>query len=256
MPTDTSKNHHFRLALFWALLGSLATLAVFPYSLALNPGVGQLPVPLPIVALASALQTGILLILLSWIGLRLGDSMGLDTPLARALVYRQPLPAISQSAIKAALIGGSIGGIVIMGLSVTVQPWMPPTTTATTLKIDLWKRFLASFYGGITEELLLRLFCMTLLAWLFWRIVERTKAQPSSLSFWLAICMAAILFGVGHLPAAASVWSLTPIVIARTLVLNLLPGILFGFLYWRWGLEYAIVSHFWADIVLHVIGGS
>ena len=48
----------------------------------------------------------------------------------------------------------------------------------------------------------------------------------------------------------------SPIVIARTLLLNLLPGILFGFVYWRWGLEYAILSHFWADIVLHVIGGS
>jgi hypothetical protein len=33
-------------------------------------------------------------------------------------------------------------------------------------------------------------------------------------------------------------------------------GIAFGFLYWQWGLEYAMLSHFCADIVLHVIGGG
>ncbi|MGG4446498.1 hypothetical protein ABEX29_29780 [Brevibacillus porteri] len=30
-------------------------------------------------------------------------------------------------------------------------------------------------------------------------------------------------------------------------------GILFGFLYWRYGVEAAIISHFSAVIVLHVI---
>lgn len=128
--------------------------------------------------------------------------------------------------------------------------------TPTTLEIDLWKRILASFYGGITEELLLRLFGMTLIAWLLWKIFERDKPQPSTLIFWLAIVAAAILFGVGHLPAAANVWALTPIVILRTITLNALLGIPFGFLYWRWGLEYAMLSHFLADLVLHGIGGS
>lgn len=256
MSANTVKNHYFRLALFWAFLGSLGSLAVFPYALSLNPAVSQLPTPLPVIAIASALQTGLLLILLNWIGLRLGNSMGLDTPLIRALVYRQPVPTLSKSAIKMALIVGGVGGIVLIGLSLGFEPWMPPMTSTTALKIDLWKRILASFYGGITEELLLRLFGMTLIAWLLWKIFERDKPQPSTLIFWLAIVAAAILFGVGHLPAAANVWALTPIVILRTITLNAVLGIPFGFLYWRWGLEYAMLSHFLADLVLHGIGGS
>ncbi|MEG4534961.1 CPBP family intramembrane glutamic endopeptidase [Microcoleus sp. D2_18a_D3] len=256
MSANTAKNHYFRLALFWAFLGSLGSLAVFPYALSLNPAVSQLPAPLTVLAIASALQTGIFLILLCWIGLRLGNSIGLDTPIARALVYRQPFAPISKSALNTALIVGCIGGIVLIGLSLGFEPWMPPTVTPTTLKIDLWKRILASFYGGITEELLLRLFGMTLIAWLLWKIFERDKPQPSTLIFWLAIVAAAILFGVGHLPAAANVWALTPIVVIRTITLNALLGIPFGFLYWRWGLEYAMLSHFLADLVLHGIGGS
>jgi membrane protease YdiL (CAAX protease family) len=256
MSANTAKNNYFRLALFWAFLGSLGSLAVFPYALSLNPAVSQLPAPLPVLAIASALQTGIFLILFCWIGLRLGNSIGLDTPIARALVYRQPFGSISKSALNTALIVGCIGGIVLIGLSLAFQPWMPPMATPTTLEIDLWKRILASFYGGITEELLLRLFGMTLIAWLLWKIFERDKPQPSTFIFWLAIVAAAILFGVGHLPAAANLWGLTPIVIFRTILLNALLGIPFGFLYWRWGLQYAMLSHFLADLVLHGIGGS
>ncbi|HEY9634797.1 MAG TPA: CPBP family intramembrane glutamic endopeptidase [Coleofasciculaceae cyanobacterium] len=252
----TTKTRHFRVVLFWALLGSLATLGLFPYALSLTPSLAKLPVPLPVLAMASVLQTGLILIVLSWIGLRLGHSIGLDTPFARAWVYRQPVPKPSKPALKSALGVGLIGGIVLIGLSLAFQPWMPPTATPTTLKIDLWKRLLASFYGGITEELLLRLFGMTVIAWLLWKLWQGRKPQPTAAIFRFAIVAAAILFGVGHLPAAASIWPLTSIVIVRTIVLNALLGIPFGWLYWRWGLEYAMLAHFCADLVLHGMGGS
>ncbi|GAB4179529.1 MAG: hypothetical protein Fur006_12860 [Coleofasciculaceae cyanobacterium] len=102
---------------------------------------------------------------------------------------------------------------------------------------------------------MLRLFCTTLIVWLLWKIFARQRSQPTTLMFWVAIVTAAILFGVGHLPAAATVWPLTPVVIARTITLNALLGIPFGFLYWRWGLEY-VIAHFVADLVLHGLGGN
>jgi len=42
-------------------------------------------------------------------------------------------------------------------------------------------------------------------------------------------------------------------VVTRAIVLNGLAGIVWGWLYWKSGLEAAMVSHFSADIVLHVI---
>jgi membrane protease YdiL (CAAX protease family) len=49
---------------------------------------------------------------------------------------------------------------------------------------------------------------------------------------------------------------LTPALIARALILNGIPGIAFGWLYWRRGLEAAMVAHFSADLVLHVLIGA
>ena len=39
-------------------------------------------------------------------------------------------------------------------------------------------------------------------------------------------------------------------------VLNSLAGIAFGWLYWRRGLEAAMIAHFAADLVLHVLVGG
>lgn len=75
-------------------------------------------------------------------------------------------------------------------------------------------------------------------------------------AIWLAIVIAAVLFAAGHLPAVAAVSPLTTALIARTLVLNSLAGIAFGWLYWRCGLEAAMVAHFSADLVIHVIVGG
>ena len=54
------------------------------------------------------------------------------------------------------------------------------------------------------------------------------------------------------LPAAAQVWGLDAMVVARTVLLNAVAGIAFGWLYWKRGLEMAVLAHFGADLVLHV----
>lgn len=234
MHNTQAVSKHSRLAAFWAVLGALGTLAGFPYLVALNPSsTVSPPLPLPLLAIASATQTGILLFILSWIGLRLGQNLRLDTPFARTFVYRLKPPTLSKPAINFALLSGILGGFVILALAFLFQSFMPQTVQSTTVNIALWKRVLACFYGGIVEELLLRLFLMTLIAWVFWKIGRRGEKQPSQLAFWLAIALSALLFGVAHLPTAAALWSLTPIVITRTIVLNSLLGIAFGFLYWR-----------------------
>ena len=110
-PVCTSNNlgamQHARLAAFWTVAGVLGTLAVFPYALAINPTlVAQLPMPLPALVAAQTAQTGILLLLLSWVGLRLGQPIGLDSPFARALVYRRALPALSRRTLISAALAG------------------------------------------------------------------------------------------------------------------------------------------------------
>lgn len=85
--------------------------------------------------------------------------------------------------------------------------------------------------------------------------MSRTNSgQPTSAVFWLAIILAAIVFGLGHLPATAALGlPLNGLIVTRAIVLNGIPGLAFGWFYWKRGLESAMVAHFSADIILHVI---
>jgi membrane protease YdiL (CAAX protease family) len=94
---------------------------------------------------------------------------------------------------------------------------------------------------------------MSFFVWLG-RFISRTvDGKPTAGVFWIANILAAVLFGLGHLPALTTLVPITPLVIAREVVLNGLLGIVFGWLYWKRGLEAAMISHFSADIVLHVL---
>lgn len=247
-----------RIALFWAILGALGALAVFPYLMAIAPPPADLAIPLPAVAIGQAIQTGLLLWPLCWLGLRLGRSLGLDSPLARAWLTGSAAPLVSGRRWLGIALLGFLGGLTILALDVGFQPWMPSPlagATADLPQVPLWKGLLASFYGGITEELWLRLGLMTLIAWGLWRLAARPVSPPGWI-FWVAIALSALLFGLGHLPAAAGVWPLTGVVIGRSLLLNGLLGLVFGALYWKVGLEAAMLAHFCADLALRGLGGS
>lgn len=113
-----------------------------------------------------------------------------------------------------------------------------------------WRGALASFYGGIVEETECRLFLVSLFVWLLaW--CNRRSARPWM--FVLAITFAALLFGAGHLPAAFAMgMPHAPMAIARIVLLNALVGLVTGSLFWKYGLEHAMLAHFSADLILHV----
>jgi membrane protease YdiL (CAAX protease family) len=130
--------------------------------------------------------------------------------------------------------------------------YIPELTTANA-QVSIWKTLLASLYGGVVEEILMRLFLVSLFAWLLSKITGTTEVIKKGWVMWTAIIAAAILFGLGHLPITAALTQITPIVIARAIILNGIGGLVFGWLYWKKGLEYGMVAHFTADIVLLAI---
>ena len=98
-------------------------------------------------------------------------------------------------------------------------------------------------YGGITEELMLRWGFMSVVAFAIWRLTRRRPVPLAPAKMWSAIVLGALVFGIGHLPAVQTLVRLTPIVVTRTILLNALAGIAFGWLFWRRGLEVAMVAH-------------
>lgn len=121
------------------------------------------------------------------------------------------------------------------------------------MNISLWKTLIAAFYGGIVEELLMRLFLVSLFAWLLSKLLKKNDPSQSPTIMWTAIILSSIIFGIGHLPATASVTAITSIVVLRAIVLNGIGGLVFGWLFWKKGLYHAMVAHFVADIVLLVV---
>lgn len=227
---------------------AIATALVFPYLLDTMPALRSARMPLPMLAAVQSLQMGVLGTLLAFLGLRMQPRAGLDAPWLRALVRRQPLPPIAEGR---ALALGLVAGLAVAGLAALLDPHLPPLLHSrnATPAASAWHGLLASFYGGIAEELQLRLFLMTLLVWL---VAKLTKRSPAPALLWSAIVLAALLFGAGHLPAAAQLWPLDSFVVFRVVALNAVAGIVFGWLYWKRGIEAAILAHFAADLVLHV----
>ena len=94
----------------------------------------------------------------------------------------------------------------------------------------------------------MRLFLMTLFIWMGMKLTK--QSQPLKPVIICSILLAAIIFGLGHLPITASLTKITPLIIARAVLLNGIGGVVFGWLYWKKGLEAAMVAHFTADIFL------
>lgn len=145
---------------------------------------------------------------------------------------------------------GILGGVLIIVLDAILMPFVDQdlpqsvigATQPTMLDVLAYApvRFL---YGGITEELMLRFGLMSVLVFIGWRITGRRADRPRPAVVWAAIVIAAVLFGLGHLPALAQSVSLTPVLIVRTVLLNAVAGVLFGWLYWQRSLETAMVAH-------------
>src|SRR5439155_26611680 len=117
-----------------------------------------------------------------------------------------------------------------------------------------WQGLPASLYGGITEELFMRLFFLSVLGLGARRLLAPAANGLPAAPCWVANGLAALLFGLSHIPGLMASVPLTPVVWAWVMLLNGIGGLVFGWLYWRKGLEAAMLAHFTVDIVLHVIG--
>ncbi len=106
---------------------------------------------------------------------------------------------------------------------------------------------MGAFSAGIGEELLMRFFLMTLLTLIFLKLFRKNH----TIAAWSAIILVALIFGALHLPPTAELVELTPLLKVRAILLNGIAGIALGLLYWKRGLESAMVAHFLTDVIVH-----
>ena len=107
--------------------------------------------------------------------------------------------------------------------------------------------------GGVTEEVMLRLFMMTLAAFILHKIFGKGREMPSPVIIIVANVASSLLFAAGHLPTTAVLFGLTPLIVFRCFLLNGGIGILLGWLYQRYGLRYSMITHAGAHVVSKLI---
>lgn len=257
----TAQTQRYPWRLFWLLyIAAIASLAaIVPAALelftpALRSTLPPPPFPLPLVILLGVVQSLAMLAIAIGVGLLLGRKTGLGVPVLEGWLNHQDVSAKALKSAKAGVLVGLPVGVVLLIALLALVRYIPNLPFVSASHIAVWKRFLLCFNGGIYEEILTRLFLLTLFAWLGMKVFQKEKNTLAATTFWTANILVAILFGLGHLPSASLVMPITPLVVVAALLLNGIAGIAFGYLYLKRGLEAAMIAHFCADFVIWVLG--
>lgn len=208
--------------------------------------------PLPVIKLLAVIQPGVLVTLAVLAGMRLAPKVGLHAPASEAIAEHKPYFPALRPQIVPGIIAGLMTGIAIAACWLLAKPFL---TVEFAARAEAFNKLLPPItrllYGGITEEILLRWGLMTLFVWVLWKSFDRSKNVPRSAWFVVAIVASALLFGAGHLPIAFALsGELTIPLVTYVLTANSIFGIAAGFLYWKRGLEAAIIAHMFAHVVL------
>ena len=103
--------------------------------------------------------------------------------------------------------------------------------------------------GGVIEEVMMRLFFMSLLVLIISKLFYRHEKDIPVRVFAVANIISALLFAAGHLPGTAAMTTLTPIVLFRCFLFNGGLGLCFGYLYRKYGIGYAMIAHGFAHLI-------
>lgn len=237
-----SINYKLNLSLF--LLGFIGIL-----SLLLAPIPAQVPEDIlqqfskSTFKLLMLINPTILLLVAVLLGGSLTKKIGLDAPIIRGLLEGRSIQNQLFDQLKTGVPIGILAGLSISIFYLICEPFLPLEMIALNeeVEINVLTRF---FYGGITEEILLRWGVMSLFIWIGWKIFGKNTETPTTTIIWIGIILAAILFGIGHLPMVyASLTEVSSFLIFYIISGNMILGILAGWLFWRQGLEAAIIAH-------------
>lgn len=229
------------------------TLPQLDQILALQPELADLP--LPLLSIMLVLSPLMLLLIANVLGCLIAPRVGLVSFTYEKAALGIPILTRMKPQLILAMASGLIFAVVVVVLDLAFMPFMGEEfAEMAAQEVNLLAQLgLGILYGGITEELLLRWGLMSFLVWLGWRLLERSRHSPSRLIVWIAIIISAILFGIGHLPALAATVPLSAIIVVRTVFLNAIGGLLFGWLFWRYSLEAAMVAHAFVHVGFFII---
>ena len=251
--SQRTKTRLFLILFFLGFLGVVSLLLIDISEVMVLIPTTDVPTITPALKLLSVVQPALILAVAVVIGVALAPRVGLSAPAAEALATGGNIFTSLRSQVAPGVLGGLAGGICIVLISLLTKPFLSASV------IDRIGKFAGILpfptrilYGGITEELLLRWGFMTLIVWAAWRVLKKGQNRPTSAYFVGAILLSSFVFGAGHLPVA---YLLLPDFFGGALALfvilaNSAFGLVAGYLYWKRGLESAMIAHVLCHLVL------
>jgi len=237
-----------KISLIFTLIGLIASIFAAMYQISMFTvdikqqivsQLGSIEALIPVAAVQGALITFVTTL----IGLKL----------ARMVNLKLNFKFDQKAMILAILIGLATAFIIIVSDNFIFARYLP--SEITTYVFSPLYLITGILYGGIVEEILLRLFVMSLFVLILWKLFARSK-DSLTIPNWIyiaSIILASVLFAAGHIPSTAQLLGLSTPIIIRCLVLNGIGGIGFGYLYWKKGLAYSMFAHAAAHVFMQVI---
>ncbi|WP_419419492.1 CPBP family intramembrane glutamate endopeptidase [Legionella sp. D16C41] len=185
-------------------------------------------------------QTLIMVLLMSAAGSVLSLATGLGDPVLTALLQGQSVFASIE--ILPVLIATIFGLILFLFLYYGIASKVLDPKTLTVMK-TLRSTFGIDgclLYGSVVEEILARWGLINVIT--FFAFLYTGDKQP--VVIWTAIIISGLMVAIGHLPAFIAAGCLTSRrFIYIMLVLHLTQALIFGWIFWHYGLLLAIFSH-------------
>ena len=198
-----------------------------------------------ILIVVGAVQTVGYALFCGFFGYILADKIGLWKPII-----------FEKRSLIATLVISVVGGIVFSLDHWVFGSMIDGIQTASAASLTVKGVIASVLYGGIIEEVMLRLFFMSMIAFIVWKLCFKKydKENVPTSVFIIANIVAALLFAAGHLPATISIFGiLTPLLFFRCFLLNGGFGLLFGWLYRKYGIVYAMIGHALFHIISKLI---
>ncbi|HJM46209.1 MAG TPA: CPBP family glutamic-type intramembrane protease, partial [Candidatus Marinimicrobia bacterium] len=98
------------------------------------------------------------------------------------------------------------------------------------------------FGAGLYEEIIVRWFFASFFIWIFWRLFDRNSQKPGNIVIWSGLIISNILFIIGHYPAVSVLIS-NNLEIINMFFWMFVITLPWGWLYWKFGIESAIIAH-------------
>lgn len=161
-------------------------------------------------------------------------------------------------AITAFAIGLGLGTTLLLLLRFVIALLEPRIVErlARDAAVPLWRWAIILFHAPVLEEVMFRLFVLSLLAWGLAKLPQfRVGNEPQGMrGVVVANLLAALGFAAIHLPAWYQAGPVPIPLLLSVIGLNTVAGYVCGAVYINYGLACAVLTHLGGDIALHLGG--